>query len=121
MVKEVLEFHEFSTSFRVVFRDENGKSEIDIIAKRFNLILGIDAKRYTERWYRLSALKREAKKHAERCQRFEKMIGRRVIPVIVPLIDDELHFHEGCIIVPFSKFNDFIVNIHTYLTIFGFI
>ena len=120
-MKEVLNFHEFSTSSRVIFKDGIGKSEIDIVAERFNLTLGIDAKRYTERWYRLSALKREAKKHAERCRRFEKVIGKKVIPIIVPLIDDDLHFYEGCIIVPFSKFNDFIVNIHTYLTIFGFI
>jgi len=81
-VKEVFESHEFETQFRVVFRDENGKSEIDVVASRGNVCLAVDAKRYTESWYRLSAVKREAEKHTSRCKRFSAVTGKKVVPVV---------------------------------------
>ena len=119
-IREVLEIHGFSTKFRYVFRDENGKTEIDVLAERFGITLAIDAKRYTERWYRLSAIKKEAEKHAERCKRLEKITGKRAIPVVVPLIDDSIYIHGNAIIVPFEKLNDFLINIHAYLHELGF-
>ena len=120
-IREVLEIHGFSTKFRYVFRDEKGKAEVDVLAERFGLTIAIDAKRYTERWYRLSAIKKEAEKHAERCRRLEKVTGKRVIPAVVPLIDDSIYFYGGAIIVPFRKLNDFLINIHGYLDEFGLI
>ena len=119
-IREILEIHGFSTKFRYVFKDERGKAEIDVLAERYSLVLAIDAKRYTEGWYRLSAIKKEAEKHAGRCRRLERLAGGKVIPVIVPLIDDVIYLHEGSIIVPFSKLNDFLLNIHAYLHEFGF-
>jgi len=119
-IREILEIHGFSTKFRYVFRDEKGKAEVDVLAERFGLTIAIDAKRYTERWYRLSAIKKEAEKHAERCKRLEKITGKRVIPAVVPLIDDSIYFYGGAIIVPFGKLNDFLINIHAYLDELGF-
>lgn len=116
-IREILEIHGFETKFRYVFRDEMGRAEVDVLAERFGIILAIDAKRYTERWYRLSAIKSEALKHAERCRRLERKLGKKVVPVVVPLIDDLIYFH-GSIIVPFEKLNDFLVNIHYYLETF---
>jgi len=114
-IKEIAEYHGFHTEHRVIFKDDHGRSEIDVLAERFDIILAIDAKRYTQSWYRASAIRREAKKHSERCKRFEKVIGKRVVPVIVSLIDDEILKHEGCLIVPVDKFNDFLNSIHLYL------
>jgi len=119
-VREVLEGHGYTTSFRVVFRDEEGRAEIDVVAERFGLILAIDAKRYTKRWHRVSALKKQSEKHAERCKRYERLTGRKVIPVVVSLIDDRIVFHEGCIVVPFDNLDDFLLNLHHYLAEFGF-
>ncbi|AIY90701.1 restriction endonuclease [Geoglobus acetivorans] len=118
IVRNILEEHGFETRFRYVFRDESGRAEIDVVAERFDLVLGIDAKRYTEKWYRLSAIKREAEKHAIRCKRLERILGRRVVPVVVPLIDDLVYFHHS-VIVPFEKLNDFLINVHAYLGEFG--
>ncbi|ADC64523.1 conserved hypothetical protein [Ferroglobus placidus DSM 10642] len=118
-ILKIFEEHGFKSKRRFIFRDEIGRGEIDILAERFGIILAVDAKRYTEGWYRLSALKREAKKHAERCRRLEKVIGRKVIPVIVPLIDDRVYFHHS-FIVPFVSLNDFLLNLHYYLAEFGF-
>ncbi len=114
-VREILEYHSFSTKSNFIFKDERGRAEIDILAERFGIILAIDAKRYSEGWYRASAIKREAKKHFERCKRYERIAKKRIIPIIVSLIDDSIYLHENCLVVPFEKFNDFLNNIHFYL------
>jgi Holliday junction resolvase-like predicted endonuclease len=119
-VREVLESNDFQTRFRVVFQDDRGRAEIDVVAERHGLVLCVDAKRYNRNWSRRSALKRESEKHRERCERFSKVAKARVIPVIVSLIDDELFLHEGCIVVPFKSFNDFLLNIHYYLDELGY-
>ena len=118
-VKEILEENNFDTDFRVVFKDEEGKSEIDVVARRYGIVLCVDAKRYNRNWHRRSALKKESEKHRKRCSRFSKVIGSKAIPVIVSLIDDELYLHEGCIVVPFNSFNDFLLNLHYYLEELG--
>jgi Holliday junction resolvase-like predicted endonuclease len=120
-VRDVFESYEFETQFRVVFRDDMGKSEIDVLACRGKLVLAIDAKRYTGGWYRLSAVRREAKKHAERCRRYSKLSGREVIPILVPLIDDGIVSCGGCLIVPMRALRDFLSNIEYYLTLFGYL
>lgn len=118
-IREVLELHGFVTKFRYVFRDEYGRAEVDVLAERYGLVLAIDAKRYTHGWYRLSAVKKEAEKHAKRCERLERLLGRKVVPVVVPLIDDSVYFHRGAVIVPYVGLNDFLLNIHAYLLEFG--
>jgi len=121
VVRDILESHGFETRFRVVFRDEKGRGEIDVVAERFGVILAIDAKRYTERWYRKSAIRREAEKHVERCRRYSRLEGREVVPVIVSFVDDEVVEHGGCIVVPFRAINDFLLNLEAYLVDFGFL
>lgn len=121
ITKTILESHGFETKFRFVFKDKKSKSEIDVLAVRHNIMLAIDAKRYTAKWHRKSALKKQAEKHVERCNRYSKLVNKKVIPVIVSLIDDSIVFHEGCIIVPFESLNDFLINLHTYLAEFGFL
>jgi len=119
-VKDILESNNFKTDFRVVFKDEHGRSEIDVVAERFGLILGVDAKRYNKNWQRRGALKKEAQKHRNRCLRFSKILNSKVVPVIVSLLDDELYTYDGCLIVPFKSFNDFLLNLHFYLEELGF-
>ncbi|MFO7968086.1 MAG: restriction endonuclease [Archaeoglobaceae archaeon] len=114
-VKSVFDSHDFQTSFRVVFKDDEGKSEIDVVAHKFGLVIAIDAKKYSEWWHRSSALKRQAEKHVDRCDRYSHIIEEDVIPIIVSFIDDEIFDHWGCIVVPIEKLNDFLLNIHAYL------
>ncbi len=121
IVRDLLEAHDFRTEFRVVFRDEKGKSEIDVVARRFSITLAIDTKLYSRKRYRVSQLKREAEKHRKRCERYSKLTGVEVVPVVVPYIDDLVYFHDGCFIVPFYKLNDFLLNIHRYLEEFGYL
>jgi len=119
LIREILERNDFKTDFRVVFKDEHGRAEMDVIGEKFGILIGIDAKRYNRGWYRKSALKRQAEKHCERCSRFARLTGKRIIPVIVSLIDDEIILHKDCLIVPFKALNDFLVNIEYYLEEMG--
>lgn len=117
-VKKVFDEHGYETDFRVVFTDSEGKSEIDIVAEKFGRIIAIDAKRYSEGWYRASAIKTQAKKHVDRCERFSRLRKADIIPVIVSFIDDSIFCHSGCIVVPVDKLNDFLLNIEAYLAEF---
>ncbi len=119
-VERICSAHGFKTLLRYVFRDEFGKAEIDVVAERYDLVLCIDAKLYSAHRYRVSQLKREAKKHVERCMRFSKLMKKRAIPILVSFIDDSVYFHEGCIIVPFRSLNEFLTEIYYYLAEFGF-
>ncbi len=120
-VRKVCEENEFEVKFHFNFKDELGRGEIDVLAVRFDLVLGIDAKFYSSHRYRVSQLKREAEKHAERCKRLSKILGKRCIPVVVSFIDDLIYHHSECIIVPFHSFNEFLNNIYCYLADFGYI
>lgn len=120
-VKKICEEHGFKTKFRHFFKDDLGKAEIDVVAERGMLLLCIDAKLYSGHRYRVSQIKKEAKKHVERCQRFSKVVGKRAIPVLISFIDDAIYFHEGCIIVPFDSLNTFLTEIYYYLAEFGYL
>jgi len=120
-VKKVCEAHGFKTRFRCVFKDDEGKAEIDVVAERYGLTLCFDAKLYSASRYRLSQLRKEAEKHRKRCERFSTLIGREAVPVIVSFIDDSIRFHEGCIIIPFHSLNEFLAELHYYLAEFGYL
>lgn len=120
-VREIFEAHNFKTTFRYVFRDSEGKAEIDIIAERHGIVLCIDAKLYSASRYRASQIRKEAEKHRNRCERYSKLTGKDAIPVLVPFIDDSMRFHDGCLIVPFNTLNNFLSEIHYYLSEFGYL
>jgi len=120
-VRKICEAHGFSTKFRCVFKDEEGKSEIDVVAERYGIVLCFDAKLYSASRYRVSQLKKEAEKHKERVKRFSAITGKTAVPVIVSFIDDYLRFHSGCIVVPYHSLNEFLANLHYYLAEFGFL
>jgi len=114
VVKRVFDENGYKTCFRVVFKDSEGKSEIDVVAEKYGKIIAIDAKNYSGSWHRTSAIKNQAVKHIDRCIRYSRLKGTEVTPIIVSFIDDNIFFHSGCLVVPFEKLNDFILNIHEY-------
>lgn len=119
-VRRVCEEHGFKTLFRHSFRDELGKAEIDVVAERGMVLLCIDAKLYSRHRHRVSQIKREAKKHAERCKRFSILSRKIAVPVLISFIDDAIYFYEGCIIVPFDSLNTFLAEIYYYLGELGY-
>lgn len=120
-VEKICRSHDFETIRNLRFRDEEGWSEIDIVAKRFDITLCIDTKFYSERRYRVGQIKREAKKHFLRCKRYSKLTGNSAVPVIVPYINDGIYSYRSCLIVPFPSFNNFLTEIYFYLSLFNYL
>ena len=101
--------------------------EIDVIGIRGRLGLSIDAKMWSIRGGKRSALQAAAEKQKERTlkltsqlqrlsQKIEKMRGGEYefIPIIVTWLVEEVEMHEGVPIVPVFKFNSFILNFEQY-------
>lgn len=118
LTRKILELHDFEVEFRKVFRNSERKFEIDVVATKAGLCLAIDCKRYGHSRYRRSPLRSEAGKHKARCREFERIFGRKAIPIIVSFIDDDLLVENGCIFVPIDKLNDFLLNLGQYLESF---
>ncbi len=115
--RDILEFHGFKVEFRKVFRNMIRKFEIDVLAEKSGICLAIDCKHYGFSRHRRSQLRSEALKHRQRCREFEKIEEKKVTPIIVSMLDDDLLLEYGCIFVPIRKLNDFLVNYVDYLDI----
>ena len=101
--------------------------EIDVIGQRGRTIVAIDAKLWSIRAGKASALKKAAEKQKERTRElsFElnnlsKKMGRlpageyQFIPVIVTWLVEEVELHEGVPVVPIFKLNSFILDFDQY-------
>ncbi len=113
-IRDVLECAGFSTEFRKVFTLDGRRHEIDVVARRFDTTLLVDAKRYGKARLRSSSLKAEARKHLIRCGEFDRAFSSTSVPVIVSWLDDALLIDGTCFIVPFDKLEDFIVHVERY-------
>jgi len=118
-IHRILTLHGFDTSFRKVFRTSR-RYEIDIVAERYGITLAIDCKRYGKHRYRLSHIKKEAEKHVKRCREFESHFGKKVIPLLVTFVEEDVILHDSCILVPYNKIEDFLRNLELYLQHLGF-
>ena len=116
VLKIVLSFG-VDADFRKVFFNDVRKFEIDVVGYWDCFCLCIDCKLYGDGRYRVSSLKKEAEKHVLRCVEFEKIAGKKCVPVLVTLLDDDISFEFGCLVVPYYKFNCFLNDIHEFVEI----
>ncbi len=100
--------------FRKVFFNSRRKFEIDVVGYFDDFCLCIDCKLYGCTRYRMHSLKKEAEKHVIRCAEFEKATGKKCVPVLVTLLDDDICSDFECLIVPYYKFNYFLSNIDMF-------
>jgi len=118
-VRDVLDCAGFLTEFRRVFVLDGRRHEIDVVARRFDVTLLIDAKRYGKARPRRSSLKAQARMHLTRCEEFDRAFSSKSVPVIVSWLDDALLIDGDCFIVPFSKLEDFVVHLEYYVDSMG--
>jgi hypothetical protein len=118
-VRDVLDCAGFLTEFRRVFVLDGRRHEIDVVARRFDVTLLIDAKRYGKARPRRSSLKAQARKHLTRCEEFDRAFSGKSVPVIVSWLDDALLIDGDCFIVPFGKLEDFVVHLEYYVDSIG--
>lgn len=118
-VQKIVEPHAEHIEFRKVFSNAKRRFEIDIVSHMKDFCLCIDCKHYGTTRHRTYGLKCEAKKHTLRCIEFEKKTGKKCMPVLVSLLDDNILFEFDCLIIPYYKLNYFLNNIELFLE-FGF-
>ncbi len=115
LTRDIRELHGFKVEFRKVFRNQDRKFEVEVVATKDDWCLALDCKLYGRSRYRRSQLRSEAEKHSIRCKELEKQIRMRVTPLIVSFLDDDLLIEYGCIFVPITKLNDFLINQERYM------
>ncbi len=107
---------------------ENMKGlEIDVIGVRGHMALSVDAKMWSVRGGKASALRTAAEKQKERTIRLTTQLSRltnkipsmvkgqyTIIPVIVTWLVEEVEIHEGVPVVPVFKLNSFIQDFEMY-------
>ena len=101
--------------------------EIDVIGVKGDIIISIDAKMWSIRSGKTSALKTAAEKQkkrtlelSEELDKLSKKMGAlaektyRLFPVIVTWLVEEVELHEGVPVVPIFKLNSFILDLDQY-------
>ena len=101
--------------------------EIDVIGIRGHMTLSIDAKMWSVRGGKASALRTAAEKQKERTIRLTTQLERlsnkmnsmksgqyNIFPVIVTWLVEEVELHEGVPVVPVFKLNSFIQDFEMY-------
>jgi hypothetical protein len=101
--------------------------EIDVIGVRGDTIISIDAKMWSIRGGKASALKKAAEKQKDRTlelgdelDRLSKKMNNletreyRLFPVLVTWLVEEVELHEGVPVVPIFKLNSFILDFYMY-------
>jgi len=114
-------------SFRRRGTSTIGGMEIDVIGIRGRLGFSVDAKMWSIRGGKVTALRTAAEKQKQRTSRLVNQLTRlsqripllkdgtyEFIPVIVTWLVEEVETHEGVPVVPVFKFNSFILNFEQY-------
>ncbi len=102
VVGSIFESHDFEAEVSVVKIFEKTKRQYDVLAKKYDLFIGVDCKK----WKRSSesAIKKAVEKQSERCSRI------RAKPMIVTLLDEDIISIKGVPVVPVFKLNDFLMS-----------
>lgn len=114
-------------SFRRRGTSEVKGMEIDVIGIRGNMALSVDAKMWSVRGGKASALRTAAEKQKERTFRLTSQLAQlskkipsmmkgryTIIPVMVTWLVEEVELHEGVPVVPVFKLNSFIQDFEMY-------
>ncbi len=85
------------------------RRQYDVIAKKSGETFLVECKKWSGNRYRLSSLKTAIKQHKDRTDFYTTVTGERAIPLIITLIEEEIHFYEEVPIIPILKLNSFII------------
>lgn len=104
----IFEKNEFRVRVNTVKTLQKKRRQYDVIARKDNRTFLVECKKWAGNRYRLSALKRAILQHKERTAFYGGIMHEDAIPVMVTLIEEEIHVYEGVPIVPVLKLNAFI-------------
>jgi hypothetical protein len=104
----IFEKNDFTVTVNTVKTWNKKRRQYDVISRKSNRTFLVECKKWAGSRYRLSALKKAVEQHKERTTFFESITNEDAIPVVVTLIQEEIHMYEGVPIVPILKLNSFI-------------
>jgi len=104
----IFEKNDFRVTVNTVKTWNKKRRQYDVISKKSNKTFLVECKKWAGSRYRLSALKKAIEQHKERTTFYESITNEDAIPLVVTLIEEEIHVYEGVPIVPILKLNSFI-------------
>ena len=117
IVAQILAEHGFDIERNVRFKVGGKRFEVDIIAARFDELLCVDCKKWNMRQGKTTALKYAAADQIERAKnykKFKKLKKKKIYPMIVTFLEENIMFAEKVPIVPVWRLNDFMLEFPEY-------
>lgn len=104
----IFEENGYQTKINTVKVFHKKRRQYDVIAKKGGETFLVECKKWSGNRYRLSSLKTAIKQHRERADFYTIVTRERAVPLIITLIEEEVHFYEGVPIIPISKLDSYI-------------
>jgi len=125
---KAFEAHGYTTTASLRFKWTGRSYEVDVAAWRRPILAVVDCKEWGLRAGKASQLRRAVDRHLERSEalanalpslkerlRVPSGVEAHVVPCLVTLLEEALLVHRGVPVVPVSKLNSFIQELHAYL------
>jgi hypothetical protein len=109
----IFEKNDFEVSVNTVKTWNKKRRQYDVISWKSNRTFLVECKKWAGSRYRLSALKKAIEQHKERTVFYENIMNEDAIPLVVTLVEEEIHWYEAVPIVPILKLNSFISELDT--------
>jgi hypothetical protein len=109
----IFEKNDFEVSVNTVKTGNKKRRQYDVISWKSDQTFLVECKKWSGSRYRLSALKKAIEQHKERTVFYENIMNEDAIPLVVTLVEEEIHWYEGVPIVPILKLNSFISELDT--------
>ncbi len=106
LVSYIFEQNGFNVKVNVVKIFGKKRRQYDVIAENKGRTFIVDCKKWKRN--NLSAIKKEIKKHKERCL----LLDKNAVPLIVTLVEENVQEYEGVFVVPIHRLNSFLNEIN---------
>lgn len=114
VIGEIFELHGFKVSRNVIIKTQRKRRyQVDLVAESFDIVFVVDCKQWKKHRYKISELKKACLKQKERATMISSTLPRKkIVPLIITLLDEGILEFERVFIVPLSKLNYFLSNYH---------
>lgn len=105
----LFEQNDYTAQQNVIVAFNKKRRQYDVVAKKNNLTILVDCKKWGAGRQRTAKIKKAVEQHIERCEFYKTTKNtRNVLPLIITIIDDGLEIYNNISIVPVIKLNQFL-------------